>query len=128
MTWPKRRAQRLLFAEIVAGANFHIVVIPRYAPVFTDMRREHRVHNWLQSIKSFRVLALGATPDADDMCKKKNITYNSGDWLVVTHPTTIPLVHCLYMAEQTGSLAFSLSVTTRIVNLPLYGSLLTGFY
>jgi hypothetical protein len=31
-------------------------------------------------------------------------TYNSGDSLVVTHLTTNPPVHCLYMAERTGSL------------------------
>ena len=34
-------------------------------------------------------------------------TYNSGDSLVVTHLTTNPPVHCLYMAERTGSLVFS---------------------
>jgi hypothetical protein len=34
-------------------------------------------------------------------------TYNSGDSLVVTHLTTNPPVHCLYMAERTGSLIFS---------------------
>jgi hypothetical protein len=39
-----------------------------------------------------------------EMCKKKYITYNSGDSLVVTHLTTNPPVHCLYKAERTGSL------------------------
>jgi hypothetical protein len=39
--------------------------------------------------------------------KKKTKTYNSGDSLVVTHLTTNPPVHCLYMAERTGSLIFS---------------------
>ena len=39
--------------------------------------------------------------------KKKPKTYNSGDSLVVTHLTTNPPVHCLYMAERTGSLVFS---------------------
>ena len=34
-------------------------------------------------------------------------TYNSGDSLVVTHLTTNPPVHCLYMAERTGSLIIS---------------------
>ena len=38
---------------------------------------------------------------------KKTKTYNSGDSLVVTHLTTNPPVHCLYMAERTGSLIFS---------------------
>ena len=40
------------------------------------------------------------------MTKNKK-TYNSGDSLVVTHLTTNPPVHCLYMAERTGSLIFS---------------------
>ena len=39
--------------------------------------------------------------------KKRSKTYNSGDSLVVTHLTTNPPVHCLYMAERTGSLIFS---------------------
>ena len=39
--------------------------------------------------------------------QKKSKTYNSGDSLVVTHLTTNPPVHCLYMAERTGSLIFS---------------------
>ena len=39
--------------------------------------------------------------------KVKKKTYNSGDSLVVTHLTTNPPVHCLYMAERTGSLIFS---------------------
>ena len=39
--------------------------------------------------------------------QKRNVTYNSGDSLVVTHLTTNPPVHCLYMAERTGSLVFS---------------------
>ena len=34
-------------------------------------------------------------------------TYNSGDSLVVTHLTTNLPVHCLYMAERTGSLILS---------------------
>jgi hypothetical protein len=34
-------------------------------------------------------------------------TYNSGYSLLVTHATTNPPVHCLYMAERTGSLVFS---------------------
>ena len=34
-------------------------------------------------------------------------TYNRGDSLVVTHLTTNPPVHCLYMAERTGSLILS---------------------
>jgi hypothetical protein len=38
---------------------------------------------------------------------KTTKTYNSGDSLVVTHLTTNPPVHCLYMAERTGSLIFS---------------------
>jgi hypothetical protein len=38
---------------------------------------------------------------------KRTKTYNSGDSLVVTHLTTNPPVHCLYMAERTGSLIFS---------------------
>ena len=38
---------------------------------------------------------------------KTSKTYNSGDSLVVTHLTTNPPVHCLYMAERTGSLIFS---------------------
>ena len=42
-----------------------------------------------------------------DMGKKKAKTYNSGDSLVVTHLTTNPPVHCLYMAERTGSLILS---------------------
>jgi hypothetical protein len=37
----------------------------------------------------------------------KNKTYNSGYSLLVTHPTSNPPVHCLYMAERTGSLIFS---------------------
>jgi hypothetical protein len=39
--------------------------------------------------------------------KRRAKTYNSGDSLVVTHLTTNPPVHCLYMAERTGSLIFS---------------------
>jgi hypothetical protein len=39
--------------------------------------------------------------------KRMSKTYNSGDSLVVTHLTTNPPVHCLYMAERTGSLIFS---------------------
>ena len=39
--------------------------------------------------------------------KKMAKTYNSGDSLVVTHLTTDPPVHCLYMAERTGSLVLS---------------------
>ena len=39
--------------------------------------------------------------------QKGSKTYNSGDSLVVTHLTTNPPVHCLYMAERTGSLIFS---------------------
>ena len=39
--------------------------------------------------------------------QKVKKTYNSGDSLVVTHLTTNPPVHCLYMAERTGSLIFS---------------------
>jgi hypothetical protein len=39
--------------------------------------------------------------------QKESKTYNSGDSLVVTHLTTNPPVHCLYMAERTGSLIFS---------------------
>jgi hypothetical protein len=38
------------------------------------------------------------------MGQKENVTYNSGDSLVVTHLTTNPPVHCLYKAERTGSL------------------------
>jgi hypothetical protein len=41
------------------------------------------------------------------MEQKDAKTYNSGDSLVVTHLTTNPPVHCLYMAERTGSLIFS---------------------
>ena len=41
------------------------------------------------------------------MGKKEANTYNSGDSLVVTHLTTNPPVHCLYMAERTGSLILS---------------------
>ena len=39
--------------------------------------------------------------------QKEGKTYNSGDSLVVTHLTTNPPVHCLYMAERTGSLILS---------------------
>ena len=39
--------------------------------------------------------------------QKRAKTYNSGDSLVVTHLTTNPPVHCLYMAERTGSLILS---------------------
>jgi hypothetical protein len=39
--------------------------------------------------------------------KKTAKTYNSGYSLLVTHATTNPPVHCLYMAERTGSLVFS---------------------
>jgi hypothetical protein len=35
--------------------------------------------------------------------KKKIMTYNSGDSLVVTHLTTNPPVDCLGTAERTGS-------------------------
>jgi hypothetical protein len=42
--------------------------------------------------------------------QKKSETYNSGDSLVVTHLTTNPPVHCLYMAERTGSLIFSVLI------------------
>jgi hypothetical protein len=38
---------------------------------------------------------------------KRAKTYNSGDSPVVTHLTTSPPVHCLYEAERTGSLIFS---------------------
>ena len=41
------------------------------------------------------------------MIRRKKKTYNSGDSLVVTHLTTNPPVHCLYMAERTGSLVFN---------------------
>jgi hypothetical protein len=50
-------------------------------------------------------------------------TYNSGDSLVVTHLTTNPPVHCLYMAERTGSLTFSLTTATKAPNFPVYGKL-----
>ena len=43
-------------------------------------------------------------PREECACKK---TYNSEDSLVVTHLTTNSPVHCLYMAERTGSLVFS---------------------
>ena len=39
--------------------------------------------------------------------KRMSKTYNSGDSLVVTHLTTNPPVHCLYMDERKGSLIFS---------------------
>jgi hypothetical protein len=38
---------------------------------------------------------------------KKLKTYNSGDSPILTNSTTNPPVHCLYMAERTGSLVFS---------------------
>jgi hypothetical protein len=38
--------------------------------------------------------------------KKKKKTYNTGDSLVVTHPTTNPALLSLYMGERTGSLVF----------------------
>ncbi|OAG05976.1 uncharacterized protein CC84DRAFT_742089 [Paraphaeosphaeria sporulosa] len=34
-------------------------------------------------------------------------TYNSGDSRALTDRNTNPPVHCLYMAERTGSLVFS---------------------
>jgi hypothetical protein len=34
-------------------------------------------------------------------------TYNSGDSPILTNSTTNPPVHCLYMAERTGSLVFN---------------------
>jgi hypothetical protein len=46
-------------------------------------------------------------PEHEMGCAKMSKTYNSGDSLVVTHLTTNPPVHCLYMAERTGSLIFS---------------------
>jgi hypothetical protein len=46
-------------------------------------------------------------PEHEMGCAKMSKTYNSGDSLVVTHLTTNPTVHCLYMAERTGSLIFS---------------------
>ena len=51
---------------------------------------------------------IGSKETADCIhASKKAKTYNSGDSLVVTHLTTNPPVHCLYMAERTGSLIFS---------------------
>ena len=38
---------------------------------------------------------------------KRAKTYNSGDSLLVTHEATSQPVHCLYLAERTGSLIFS---------------------
>jgi hypothetical protein len=38
--------------------------------------------------------------------KKKEKTYNTGDSLVVTHPTTGPALACLTMGERTGSRIF----------------------
>ena len=49
----------------------------------------------------------------------KRKTYNSGDSLVVTHLTTNPPVHCLYMAERTGSLVFSV-LWSYVVGLDAY--------
>ena len=55
---------------------------------------------------------------------KKQKTYNSGDSLVVTHLTTNPPVHCLYMAERTGSLVLSvlwsyvIDISWRLINIP----------
>jgi hypothetical protein len=51
-------------------------------------------------------------PHTAQICSKrphnaKTKTYNSGYSLLVTHATTNPPVHCLYMAERTGSLVFS---------------------
>jgi hypothetical protein len=56
--------------------------------------------------------------------KKSKKTYNSGDSLVVTHLTTNPPVHCLYMAERTGSLIFSVlwSYVLRITGFVEYNS------
>ena len=47
-------------------------------------------------------------------------TYNSGDSLVVTHLTTSPPVHCLYMAERTGGLILSVLVCTNLVDFICY--------
>jgi hypothetical protein len=51
--------------------------------------------------------------------KRKAETYNSGDSLVVTHLTTKPLVHCLYIAKRTGSLAFTYATVTKSINFPI---------
>ena len=48
-------------------------------------------------------------------------TYNSGDLVVVTHLTTNPPVSCLYMAERTGSLAFTYATAIKFPDFPLQG-------
>ena len=40
-------------------------------------------------------------------------TYNSGDSLVITHPTTNPPIYCSYMAERTGSIVVSSSFAIK---------------
>ena len=42
---------------------------------------------------------------------------------MVTHLTTNPPVHCLYMAERTGSLAFTYATATKTLNFPVCGDL-----
>jgi hypothetical protein len=42
-----------------------------------------------------------------ELGKDRAKTYDSGYWLVVTHLTTNPPVHCLNKAEQTRSLIFN---------------------
>ena len=53
------------------------------------------------------LLSTSINPPPKKKTSKNPKTYNSGDSLVVTHLTTNPPVHCLYMAERTGSLIFS---------------------
>jgi hypothetical protein len=47
--------------------------------------------------------------------------YNSGDSLVVTYLTTNPPVHCLYIAERTGSLVLSYSIVTIAPKCTVFG-------
>jgi hypothetical protein len=51
--------------------------------------------------------------------KRRAKTYNSGDSLLVTHLTTNPLVHCLYRAKRTGSLAFTYATVTKSIIFPI---------
>ena len=52
--------------------------------------------------------------------QKRAKTYNSGDSLVVTYLTTNLLVHCLYIAKRTESLAFTYTTITKSINSSIF--------
>jgi hypothetical protein len=60
-------------------------------------------------------------PKMAKIAKMESKTYNGRASLVITHLTTDPPVHCLYMAERTGSFIFSLSLDLEARLNPVSG-------